>query len=700
LAIRTATQDGNWSNTATWGGASAPGDGDSAHIPSGIDVTVDANTTVGYGAALTAPQASADNITSVSATAGGSLPNGTYFFFYTNIDGSGNESGPSGEHTVTLTTGNNTITYTLPALPGGISSRNIYLSDANGTTFTGRLYKTGETGTSSLTLSSASWTDGTTTYANAARPPFAIVVFGTLTVGTNIALTVKGDVVMVNAPITQSAGSDFIVNVPASTVYRVLMGTDSGQASALWTISGTSGSVCGVSRTGSGTFNVQPAGRGHSGGTMANSPGGFDWTYVDVDDLGSSSVDALLVNDLGGRNMKMHNVIFDGCGRLQFDGPGDGTSHWSWLDTTVRNSTSSGNIISWEAGPNTVSTGTREFKRCVIDGAMRYSKNGFEWDDNIMHGDRNEQGGNAISFDGNFVVCNAPSPEVILNISHTDNCFLGYAGNSSAFNNWHCLIHNTAPAGRIVADGAIFDCPYSTGGGDLLYYGGIDVDAIRCIVLPDLTLTYEAGCLLNMSKNGGNTNTYTAKHNTAFAGVQAVALTETAGYLNMLAEYKSNLGWGPSGDGGWHVTDLGTDFEDTLSAANCLNNWGWRLAAGSEGLGFDTPMSTPPGGTNQTGDPSFVKADANILTWGVANGITGANDVAKITNTLTEMKKVNDRSGFDSSYTISAYRTYIRANMAPTNVSLQNAGHDGVTIGAVEFAATGNRRRRLLCGAA
>jgi hypothetical protein len=38
--------------------------------------------------------------------------------------------------------------------------------------------------------------------------------------------------------------------------------------------------------------------------------------------------------------------------------------------------------------------------------------------------------------------------------------------------------------------------------------------------------------------------------------------------------------------------------------------------------------------------------------------------------------------------------------MAPTNVSLQNAGHDGVTIGAVEFAATGNRRRRLLCGAA
>jgi hypothetical protein len=703
MTIYVATQDGDWSDTATWGGSGPPGDGDSAHIPSGIDVTVDVNTTVGYGEALTAPQASASNITSVSATAGGSLPNGSYWFFYTNVDASANESGPCGEASVTLGGGNNTITFTMPALPGGISSRNIYLSDANGTTFTGRLYRTGETGTSGVTLSSASWMDASDTYANATRPKFAILIHGTLTLAASVTLTCKGDVIMANAPITQGAGSDFVMNVPASTTYYVLTGTDSGQASALWTINGTSGSVAGVSRTGSGAFQIKPAMRSHSGGVMANSPGGFLWTYVDVDDLGSSSVDALIINDLGGRDCTMDHVIFDGCGRLQFDGVGTGTSRWQWLDTTVRASVSSGNCISWESGPTTISTGSRDFKRCVIDGDHRYSKNGFNWEHNIQHGARNEQGATPRTFKNNFVVCTAPSPEYLLNISHEDNCFLGYAGNSSAFNNWHCMINSGVPAARIVSTRTIFDCPYSTGGGDLLYMGGIDVDARNCIVLPDITGAHEAGDLLNMAKNGGSTNTYSVEHCTAFAANgQGVALTESAGYLNMLTSFKSNIGWSGASSTGYFVTDLGTDFEDTLSAANATHNVNWRLTAGSEGGGYDTPMSGTPGGTDIVDDPGFEKADANILTWGVSLGISGANDVAKITNTLTEMKKKNDRSGFDTNYTVANYAAYIQDSMRPTNTDLEDAGHDGVTIGAVEMAAQGggggNRRRRLLSG--
>lgn len=44
---RTASVTGNWSNTATWGGSSVPGNGDTITINSGITVTVDVNTTVG-----------------------------------------------------------------------------------------------------------------------------------------------------------------------------------------------------------------------------------------------------------------------------------------------------------------------------------------------------------------------------------------------------------------------------------------------------------------------------------------------------------------------------------------------------------------------------------------------------------------------------------------------------------------------------
>lgn len=47
MATRTSSQTGNWSDTATWGGAAKPGAGDIAIISSGHTVTVDEDTTVG-----------------------------------------------------------------------------------------------------------------------------------------------------------------------------------------------------------------------------------------------------------------------------------------------------------------------------------------------------------------------------------------------------------------------------------------------------------------------------------------------------------------------------------------------------------------------------------------------------------------------------------------------------------------------------
>jgi hypothetical protein len=47
LSAYVSVQSGNWSNTATWGGAGVPGAGDTATIASGTTVTVDQNTVVG-----------------------------------------------------------------------------------------------------------------------------------------------------------------------------------------------------------------------------------------------------------------------------------------------------------------------------------------------------------------------------------------------------------------------------------------------------------------------------------------------------------------------------------------------------------------------------------------------------------------------------------------------------------------------------
>ena len=40
-AVRTASVSGNWSSTATWGGSSVPGNGDTIIINSDITVTVE-----------------------------------------------------------------------------------------------------------------------------------------------------------------------------------------------------------------------------------------------------------------------------------------------------------------------------------------------------------------------------------------------------------------------------------------------------------------------------------------------------------------------------------------------------------------------------------------------------------------------------------------------------------------------------------
>lgn len=682
MAVRVSSQTGNWSSSSTWGGSAAPGNGDTAVISSGHTVTVDTATTVGKGDSLTAPQSSSENASASTSAGGGSLPNGTYWGFYTNCTSGGLESGPSGEFQVSVTLGQ-TVTVTLPALPAGVDSRKIYLTDANGSTFTERLYKTGVTGTST-TLTSASWTDGTTTYANAARPPIAITIFGTLTVGTGIALTVKGDVVMVNAPINQNAGSSVIANVPASTTYRVLTGTDSGQASALWTISGSSGSRCTINRTGTGVFNIQPAGRAHSGGTMVNGNGGLDWDYCDVTNVGSAGENALLHNDLGsGRTFSMTHVTFDGCGTVYLPGTGNGASTVVMDHMTCRNTLGSYGV-SWE-GTVTATTGTRSVTFCVFHCPLRYSKGGFVWNDNVMVcSSRNEQGSTPTSFDRNFINSFAPTGghEVILNSDFNDNWFLGFDGTSGAFNNWHAVQNQGTPAARVTSDGNVWECPYSTGGGDLHYMGGIDLDVYRNITVPDLTGTYEAGDLVNMADNAGHTNTYNIQHNTAFSGDQALAITEGAGRTGILASYKSNICWGRSGNSGYHLHEFTADATDKVTAANANYNCGYRLLAGVEGNGYDFPITGTPGANDVNGDPAFVSATSNIMTWGRSLGLSGT-DLQVINAVIAQMVKLND-SDYDSNYSVSNYLTYIRGKFAPTNTSLRNAGHDSVTIGAVE----------------
>ncbi len=83
------------------------------------------------GSTFTAPSISSSNF--ASSTTGGSLPNGTYYLTSTYVDGNG-ESQVSNEVAVTLSGGTSTqsITYTSPAFPAGVTQTNLYASTTSG----------------------------------------------------------------------------------------------------------------------------------------------------------------------------------------------------------------------------------------------------------------------------------------------------------------------------------------------------------------------------------------------------------------------------------------------------------------------------------------------------------------------------------------------------------------------------------------
>lgn len=85
------------------------------------------------------------------------------------------------------------------------------------------------------------------------------------------------------------------------------------------------------------------------------------------------------------------------------------------------------------------------------------------------------------------------------------------------------------------------------------------------------------------------------------------------------------------------------------------------------------------GGSDFSLNPNFVDETRNLASWDASLG--GAGTVA---NAITEMLKYNSTS-FNANYTVANAIAYVQAGFAPTNVDIKDAGHDGVTVGAVEY---------------
>jgi hypothetical protein len=243
--------------------------------------------------------------------------------------------------------------------------------------------------------------------------------------------------------------------------------------------------------------------------------------------------------------------------------------------------------------------------------------------------------------------------------------------------------------------------------------------------IPDmLDATRHPGRLTGFTPATANMHLY-IRHNTLHcnegvseAGVFNIGETSngTAGFVR---QYRSNLAYALQGSHARLMTQQnsgtiagycqGTD----ASEDPCVSHNGIMNVASSAFTisGGGTPISNAYGvvaasirnsaGVNTaptndvSADPEFVDPSRNLITWIRTKQASAGSNVADIAAALTYLQA----HWFDGSATHVLYemKSWIEAGFAPTNTVYRDAGHDGVTIGAIEGSFS-SRRRRVLCG--
>jgi len=121
------------------------------------------------GALIANPSTQATvNVTGGGAN-GGALAAGTYYAGYTWVDSWGQTTLGTGVSNQFTVSSGNIPRVTIPSLPTGATSANIYLSNTNGTNTSLKLYATGVSGTTQ-NLALATWYNGVT-FANGTLAP-------------------------------------------------------------------------------------------------------------------------------------------------------------------------------------------------------------------------------------------------------------------------------------------------------------------------------------------------------------------------------------------------------------------------------------------------------------------------------------------------------------------------------------------------
>lgn len=519
---------------------------------------------------------------------------------------------------------------------------------------------------------------------------------GSLTVNSGISLTVRGGMEFSTNIFTLEAGSilEFDASnatTPLSQKYELRLGTSHNQVPQL-VANGTSGSHVTIrSNAGGGNAWINDG-----TGPWLRGAGTLNLNYVDFLRMGDSSNRAIRTSPSNsGDSVKILNCTFDTTGGI------GGTYNMNADLGTFRiedtNFTNTAATEVWRVeNATTYASGTRTVLRNVFDKhVLFYTPGGFTIEDNYFHEALASTAGAWATFKHNFIRLTTSYNAVLIR-GNTYRNYWYWDAPAEANPKY-------AQAGLLTTtmDGDIYESDQTVAGEGDCILGDVPSSAATLTIQNQIALPNAIGdnsCTL--TSYSGNANlTVIVNHNTAMLGTQQMlTVGETyIGHTGMVSSFRSNLGWDTSARG-YLMADSGTDdsVSNLVTSGNANYNNAYNNIAGSNLKGYHHLefSAGSPGANDLAVNPNFVDSSRDFASWDASLGGAGTDS-----NAITELRK-RGLSGFNSNYTTQNLIAYVRAGFAPQNASLQNAGHDGVTIGAVEYqaASTAQKGGMILLG--
>lgn len=517
----------------------------------------------------------------------------------------------------------------------------------------------------------------------------AILCNANLTIATGARLTCRGDVKLnaANVQLILNAGAAFRFDASQagtpSTARYIVQQTGHNLNGSRLQCNGTVGSRCTID---SDNTNGGANGRFDYGGFLR--AGLVDCSYTDFLRIGDATNRAIYPfwnNDAD--TFSLVQCIFDACGIVGSDENMSAGFTCRIDHVTMKNSVGASSIYLFST--NTKSGGLRSITDCVLDIAASLNCKNLTIGGSTSNGNllmAGYTGAASSSYDlwrGNLVRDTGAGGYDVFG-SVTNDYWL----KDGNIDNPHFFQFGDIP--DPTCDGVIFELNGgSATNGDVCTIPSPAVARIytyrNCLCLPN-DPGGESGDFISALGNANVTvrvehNTYCTSNQTSNGAKFGETYNAHAGMCTLL---KNNIAWHLT-NGGHKITNTaGTPNTDVVTAANADYNCGWNLQAGSQGKGYNTPMSASPGVHDVDVNPQFVDSNRDIRTWDSSLGGPGT-----VAHALAELGKRNDAAGYNSAYTIQALWTYVRVGFAPTNPALHNTASDGTDIGAVPWTGGG-----------